>query len=117
MPFLFFIVLFCEFIPKILASRFLEIREKIRPAKPILLMQRLAEPLGAMSEFLSEKIILSLIPTKKLEHNKVTSDEEFSELIDMAYQQGIIERSEREILNEIIKFSFFQLCHRYLSYS
>ena len=28
---------------------------------------------------------------------------EFSELIDLAYQQGVIERSEREILNEIIK--------------
>ena len=41
--------------------------------------------------------------TKKLEPEKVTSDEEFSELIDMAYQQGVIERSEREILNEIIK--------------
>ena len=35
---------------------------------------------------------------KNLEPDEVTSDEEFAELIDLAYQQGVIERSEREIL-------------------
>ena len=76
---------------------------KTRFAKPVFAILWLAKPLGVMSEFICEKIILSLIPTKKLEPDEVTSDEEFSELIDMAYQQGVIERSEREILNEIIK--------------
>ena len=92
----------CVVISKILAFKYNDTWET-RFAKPVFAILWLAKPLGAMSEFISEKIILSLIPTKKLEHNKVTSDEEFSELIDMAYQQGVIERSEREILNEIIK--------------
>ena len=55
-----------------------------------------------MSESISEKIMHVLIP-KRLEPDTANSDEEFAELIDLAYQQGIIERSEREILNEIIK--------------
>ena len=96
-----FIVLFCELIPKILASKYLECWKTFM-AKPVFLILWLAKPLGAMSDFISEKIILILIP-KKLEPEEATSDEEFSELIDMAYRQGVIERSEREILNEIIK--------------
>ena len=96
-----FIVFFCILIPKILASKFLDVWET-RIAKPVLLIIRLAKPLGAMSEFISEKIIHGLIP-KNFQPDKVTSEEEFAELIDLAYQQGVVERSEREILSEIIK--------------
>ena len=96
-----FIVFFCVLIPKILAFKYFESRES-RIAKPVLLILWLAKPLGAMSEFISEKIMHGLIP-KNLEPDEITSEEEFAELIDIAYQQGVIERSEREILNEIIK--------------
>ena len=96
-----FIVFFCVLIPKILASKYHEAWES-RIAKPVLLILWLAKPLGAMSEFIIEKIMHSLIP-KNLEPDEITSGEEFAELIDIAYQQGVIERSEREILNEIIK--------------
>ncbi len=96
-----FILFFCVLIPKILASKYLELWET-RMAKPVLLILWLAKPLGAMLEFISEKIIHGLIP-KNLEPEEATSDEKFAELIDVAYQQGVIERSEREILNEIIK--------------
>ena len=54
-----------------------------------------------MSEFICEKIMHTLTPNN-FQPDEVTSEEEFCELIDMAYQQGVIERSEREILNEII---------------
>ena len=94
-------MLFCVLIPKILASKYLEAWES-RIAKPVLLILWLAKPLGAMSEFISEKIMHGLIP-KNLEPGEITSEEEFAELIDIAYQQGVIERSEREILNEISK--------------
>ena len=96
-----FIAFSCVFISKILAFKYLEAWET-RLAKPVLLTQWLAKPLWGMSDFLSEKIIHGLIP-KKLEPDAATSDEEFAELIDLAYQQGIIDRSEREILNEVIK--------------
>ncbi len=96
-----FIVFFCVLIPKILASKYLKAWETLM-AKPVLLILWLAKPLGAMSEFISEKIIHGLIP-KNLEPDEVTSEEEFAELIDLAYQQGIVERSEMEILNEILK--------------
>jgi len=96
-----FIVFFCVLIPKILASKYLGAWEQ-RIAKPALLVLWLAKPLGLMSEFICEKIMHTLVP-KNLEPDEVTSEEEFAELIDLAYQQGVIERSEREILNEIIK--------------
>jgi putative hemolysin len=95
------VVILCVFVQKILASKYHEAWAACM-AKPVLLILWLAKPLGAISEFICEKIIHILIP-KKFETDDVTSDEEFSELIDMAYQQGVIERSEREILNEIIK--------------
>jgi len=95
------IALYCILIPKILAVKYPKVWKTLL-AKPVLLILWLAKPLWKMSDFLSEKIIIGLIP-KKLEPNEATSDEEFAELIDLAYQQGIIERSEREILNEIIK--------------
>ena len=96
-----FIVLFCELIPKILASKNLKYWESFM-AKPVLLILWLAKPLVAMSEFICEKIMHALTP-KNFQPDEITSEEEFAELIDLAYQQGVIERSEREILNEIIK--------------
>jgi len=96
-----FIVFFCVLIPKILASKYLEALEQ-HITKPVLLILWLAKPLGLMSEFICNKIMLTLTP-KNFQPNEVTSEEEFAELIDLAYQQGVIERSEREILNEIIK--------------
>ena len=96
-----FIVFLCVLIPKILASKYFEPWESLL-TKPVLLILRLAKPLGMMSEFICEKIMHALIP-KNFEPDEITSEEEFAELIDLAYQQGVIERSEREILNEIIK--------------
>lgn len=96
-----FIVFFCVLIPKILASKYFEPWESLL-AKPVLLILRLAKPLGMISEFICEKIMHALIP-KNFEPDEITSEEEFAELIDLAYQQGVIERSEREILKEIIK--------------
>ena len=94
-------MLFCVLIPKILASKYLKAWES-RIAKPVLLILWLAKPLGLMSEFICEKIMHTLI-SKNFQPDEVTSEEEFAELIDLAYQQGVIELSEREILKEIIK--------------
>ena len=95
------IAFYCVLISKKLAFKFLEAWET-RLAKPVLLILWLAKPLGFMSEFICKKIMHSLTP-KNFHPEEVTSEEEFAELIDLAYQQGVIERSEREILNEIIK--------------
>ena len=46
---------------------------------------------------------LRLIIPKGLHPNSATTEEEFAELIDWAYQQGVLEKSEREILEEIIR--------------
>jgi len=92
---------FSKLIPIILVSKYLEFLEQLM-AKPVLLIPWLAKPLWLMSEFICEKIMLTLT-RKNFQPDEVTSEEEFAELIDIAYQQGVIERSEREILNEIIK--------------
>ena len=91
----------CVVISKIYAFKYND-TWKTCLAKPVFAILWLAKPHGAISEFISEKIIQGLIP-KNLEPQEATSDEDFAELIDIAYQQGVIERSEREILNEIIK--------------
>ena len=92
---------FYKLLPIILVSKYLEVLEQLM-AKPVLLIPCLAKPLWLMSEFICEKIMLTLT-RKNFQPDEVTSEEEFAELIDLAYQQGVIERSERDILNEIIK--------------
>ena len=100
--FLLIIIFFsCVVISKISAFKYNNTWETCF-AKPVFAILWLAKPLSMMSESISEKIMHVLIP-KRLEPDTANSDEEFAALIDLAYQQGIIERSEREILNEIIK--------------
>ena len=95
------IVFFCVLIPKSLGSKYPK-AWVTGLAKPILFFLQVAKPLQSLSDLLCEKFMHILIP-KKFVHKKVTSEEEIAELIDLAYQQGVIERSERKILNEIIK--------------
>ena len=100
--FLLIIIYFsCVVISKILAFKYNDTWEKFF-ANPVSAILCLAKPLSMMSESLSQKIMHVFI-TKRLEPDTANSAEEFAELIDLAYQQGVIERSEREILNEIIK--------------
>ena len=95
------IALLCEIIPKTLALNAPE-KMAIRLARPVFTLNLLSKPFRILAENIVNYTLKLLIP-KELESNPLTTEEEFAELINWAYQQGVIEKSEREILEEIIK--------------
>ncbi|MAT10434.1 MAG: hypothetical protein CMM02_05425 [Rhodopirellula sp.] len=95
------IALLCDIIPKTLTLKAPH-HWVLFPAKPIYLFHLIMRPLGLLAEKISNKSSNLLIP-KGIKSNLITTEEEFAELIDWAYQQGVLERSEREMMIEIIK--------------
>lgn len=95
------IVLLCEILPKTLAIKSPQIW-LIKLSKPVYLFFKLSIPISNLVEKINNLTLKLLIP-KGLKPNSTTTEQEFAELIDWAYQQGVLEKSEREILEEIIK--------------
>ena len=95
------IALLCDIIPKTLTLKAPH-NWVLLPAKPIYLFHLIMKPLGFLAEKISNTSSNLLIP-RGLKSNFITTEEEFAELIDWAYQQGVLERSEREMMIEIIK--------------
>ena len=98
---LFFIALFCEILPKTLAIKSPE-KWARNLSNPIIVFHYALMPIRTLAEIFCN-ISSRLFLPKTLIPNTTTSEEEFGELIDWAYQQGVLERSEREIMEEIIK--------------
>ena len=98
---LFFIALFCEILPKTLAIKSPN-SWSLGVSKTIYIFHWLSAPLRNLAESFCN-ILLRIILPKGIKPNSTASEYEFAELIDWAYQQGILERSEREIMEEIIK--------------
>jgi putative hemolysin len=96
-----FISILCEILPKTLAIKSPQ-KWALKLAKYLFLFQRITKPIRFLAEITSN-YTLKLIKPKGLIPNKKTTEEEFAELIDLAYQQGVLEKSEREIMEEIIK--------------
>jgi putative hemolysin len=97
----FALILFgCETVPKTLALRRPEACS-LRLAGPLTLM------VGAMTPFLravqrsTDLLVAKLVPAS-VQPMTMTTDQDYEELIDQAYQQGTIARSEKEIILEII---------------
>ena len=89
-----------EVVPKTLAVRAPELWS-LRVARPMLWMQKLSRPLREVAQGLSVLIIRSLI-SKSVRPQPALTDEEYQELLEMAYQQGALARSEKEIILQII---------------
>jgi len=96
-----FLALFCEIIPKTLGIKSPE-KWALMLAKPLFLFQNISKPIRFLAEMISN-CLLKLMTPKGLIPNKKTTEEEFAELIDLAYRQGVLEKSERDIMEEIIK--------------
>lgn len=111
LPLMYFIVLLCIIFP------FIAILTEILPktfgikspakwalilAKPLFLFQNISKPIRFIAEIISN-YSLKLFTPKGIKPNQKTTEEEFAELIDWAYRQGVLEKSEREIMEEIIK--------------
>ena len=94
------LVVGCEVVPKTLAVRSPE-RWALRVARPMLVAQALSAPFRSVAQRLDGAILRALVP-KSLKPQLAMSDEEYQELLELAYQQGTLARSEKEIILQII---------------
>lgn len=94
------LVVGCEVVPKTLAVRSPE-RWALRVARPMLLLQNLSKPIRGVAQKLDGAILRAFVP-KSLKPQMAMSDEEYQELLELAYQQGTLARGEKEIILQII---------------
>jgi CBS domain containing-hemolysin-like protein len=89
----------CEMIPKTLAVRAPE-QWALRVAGPMFFLQEFTGPLNRLARRIDSTILRALVP--KAAPASALSDAEYQELIELAYQQGTLAASEREIILQII---------------
>ena len=90
----------CEVAPKTLAVRAPE-RWALRVARPMHFLQKFTGPFRQVAQGLDNLILRLLVP-KSFKPQTVMSDEEYEELLELAYQQGTLAQSEKEIILQII---------------
>jgi CBS domain containing-hemolysin-like protein len=96
---LIFILLAVEIAPKAFAMRAPELWS-LRVARPMSLLKRLLRPVREIAQSVSN-LLLRAVP-KSARTQNIISDEEYQELLELAFQQGTLAASEKEIILEII---------------
>lgn len=97
----FVLILFgCEVVPKTLAVRMPE-RWALQLAVPVTMFVGFVAPCLRFVQGMTDALLKKLIP-KNIKPMTTTTDEDYQELLDMAYQQGTLAQSEKEIILEII---------------
>jgi putative hemolysin len=94
------ILIGCEVLPKTLAVRRPE-RWSLRVAQPLALVLRFSLPLCRVAQKINTAILRVVIPRTVQAHVTLT-DADYQELLEMAYQQGALAQSEKEIILQII---------------
>ncbi len=94
------VLLGCEVLPKTLAVRRPE-RWSLRVAQPMKMIHTLSGPARTIAQRLNTAILRALLPTSVKPRPAIT-DEEYQELLDLAFQQGALAKSERDIILQII---------------
>jgi len=95
------ILIVCEVVPKTLAVRQPELWA-LRIARPLFFVQRLATPLRRVAQKLNTAIIKATIPAS-VQAPATLTDADYQELLELAYQQGALAQSEKEIILQIIQ--------------
>ena len=90
-----------EVVPKTLAAREPE-RWALRLVRPIVALKRLSLPLRRIAQLADSAILRAVIP-KQWKPQTTLTDEQYQELLEMAYQQGGLGRSERDLILQIIR--------------
>ena len=90
----------CEVLPKTLAVRRPE-KWALRVARPLLLLQTLMTPLRRIAQRLNSAIIKAAVPQSVQPQGGLT-DADYLELLDLAFQQGTLAQSEKDIILQII---------------
>jgi putative hemolysin len=95
------VILFgCEVFPKTLAVRKPE-QWSLRVARPLLVLERLSLPFRGAAQKINTALIAVVSP-KPIQPSQVLPDEEYQELLELAYQQGTLAQSEKEIILQVI---------------
>ena len=94
------ILVICEVIPKTLAVRSPEIWA-VRVAGPMQFIQNFSGLFQSVAAGLDDFVLKVLFPAAS-KRQTVMSDAEYQELLEMAYQQGTLKQSEKEIILQII---------------
>jgi len=89
----------CEVFPKTLAVRQPE-RWALRVSWPLLVFQKATAPLHRAARWLNVAILKRT--AQQMDAVPVLTDAEYHELLEMAYQQGTLAESEKEIILQII---------------
>jgi len=89
----------CEVFPKTLAVRRPE-RWALRVAWPLLLFKKITAPLHRAARWLN--VVILRKTATQMDAPPALTDAEYHELLEMAYQQGTLAESEKEIILQII---------------
>jgi CBS domain containing-hemolysin-like protein len=90
----------CEVLPKTMAVRKAE-QWAARVAGPLSLVMALSLPLCRISQRINAAILKGLVPRSAQLHTALT-DADYQELVELAFQHGTLEKSEKEIILQII---------------
>ena len=90
----------CEVLPKTLAVRSPE-RWALRVARPMLAIAELTGWFQRLVQRLNLWLLRAVVP-KSIKPQGGVTDEEYQELVELAYQQGTLAKSEKEIILQII---------------
>jgi putative hemolysin len=92
----------CEVLPKTLAVRQPE-RWAVRVAWPMLGFEKITQPLHRLAQGLNTLLLKIVVPRSAPPTGPgALTDAEYQELLDLAYHQGTLDESEKEIILQII---------------
>jgi putative hemolysin len=94
------LVVGCEVVPKTLALRSPE-TWSLRVARPMRFLLSFTGPFRRLAQQLDATILRFIVP-KSFKPQPVMADGEYQELLEMAFQQGTLAESEKEIILQII---------------
>jgi putative hemolysin len=94
------ILIGCEVWPKTLAVRRPE-RWSLRLARPMAFVVSFSRPFCRVAQKINAAILKAVVP-KAMQTPSAHTDADYQELLEMAYQQGTLAQSEKEIILQII---------------
>jgi putative hemolysin len=90
----------CEVLPKSMAVRNPE-RWALRVAAPMRVILIISRPISRLAQRINLAVLNLFVP-KTMQPQSVVTDADYQELLEMAYQQGALAQSEKEIILQII---------------
>lgn len=94
------VLLGCEVLPKTLGVRAPEFWS-LRLARPLQAVVFLTRPFRQVAQTINARLVRMFTP-RSVKPQPAISDEEYKELLEMAYQQGALAQSEKEIILQIL---------------